>query len=169
MLKRMIFAIAILMMGSISMEAQRVASVDVNKILDSQSDYLDAQKQLDELAARWRREVEVEQDKIKGLYSRYQAEQVLMSEDTRKQKEDEIVEAEKKLREMQRKKFGQDGDLFKKRQSLVQPIQERVYNTIEEYANEKGFDFIFDRAGAAGIIFANDQYDKTDDIIAKLR
>ena len=169
MLKRMIFAIAILMMGSISMEAQRVASVDVNKILDSQSDYLDAQKQLDELAARWRREVEVEQDKIKGLYSRYQAEQVLMSEDTRKQKEDEIVEAEKTLREMQRKKFGQDGDLFKKRQSLVQPIQERVYNTIEEYANEKGFDFIFDRAGATGIIFANDQYDKTDDIIAKLR
>jgi len=169
MLKRMIFAIAILMMGSISMKAQRVASVDISKILDAQSDYLEAQKQLDELAARWRREVEVEQDKIKGLYSRYQAEQVLMSEDTRKQKEDEIVEAEKKLREMQRKKFGQDGDLFKKRQSLVQPIQERVYNTIEEYANEKGFDFIFDRAGATGIIFANDQYDKTDDIIAKLK
>jgi len=169
MLKRMIFAIAILMMGSISMEAQRVASVDINKILDAQSDYLSAQNQLDELAARWRREVEVEQDKIKGLYSRYQAEQVLMSEDTRKQKEDEIVAAEKTLREMQRKRFGQDGDLFKKRQSLVQPIQERVYNAIEEYANAKGFDFIFDRAGSSGIIFSNDQYDKTDDIIAKLK
>ncbi len=169
MLKKLIFAIAIIMMGTFSMEAQRVASVDINKILDAQSDYLDAQRQLDELAARWRREIEVQQDKIKGLYSRYQAEQVLMSEDTRKQKEDEIVEEEKKLRESQRKKFGQEGDLFKKRQSLVQPIQERVYNAIEEYANEKGFDFILDVGGSSGIIFANERYDKTDDIIAKLK
>ena len=151
------------------MQAQRVASVDINKILEAQSDYSEAQKQLDDLAARWRRDIEVDQDKIKGLYSRYQAEQVLMSEETRKKKEDEIVEAEKALRDMQRRKFGQEGELFQKRQSLVQPIQERVYNTIEEYANEKGFDFIFDRGGSAGIIFANERYDKTEDIIAKLK
>ena len=169
MLKKLIFAVALLMIGTLSMQAQRVASVDINKILEAQSDYLEAQKQLDELAARWRREMEVDQDKIKGMYSRYQAEQVLMSEEARKQKEDEIVAAEKTLRDTQRRKFGQDGELFKKRQSLVQPIQERVYNAIEEYANAKGFDFIFDRGGSAGIIFANEQYDKTDDIIAKLK
>jgi len=170
MLKKIAFAIAaVLLLGTTNIQAQRVASVDINKILQTQSDYIDGQKELDGLAAKWRTQIQDEQEKIKGLYSRYQAEQVLMSEDTRKQKEDEIVAAEKKLREMQRDKFGQEGQLFKRRQSIVQPIQGRIYNTIEDYANEKGFDFIFDRGGSAGIIFANEEYDKTDDIIGKLK
>ncbi|NNE29358.1 MAG: OmpH family outer membrane protein [Saprospiraceae bacterium] len=169
MLKNMFLMMALALFAGTSVSAQRMATVDINKILESQQDYLDAQKALDDLAAKWRREIEVDQDKIKGLYSRYQAEQVLMSDETRRQKEDEIVESEKRLRDKQKKKFGPDGELFQRRQSLVQPIQERVYGAIEDYANDRGFDFILDRAGNAGIIFSNDRYDKTDDIIAKLR
>lgn len=169
MLNKMIFTLLIASTCVLSLNAQRVATVDINRILEAQQDYLDAQKTLDELAAKWRREIEVDQDKIKGLYSRYQAEQVLMSEESRRQKEDEIVDAEKKLREKQKRRFGPDGELFQRRQSLVNPIQERVYGAIEDYASEKGFDVIFDRGSSAGIIYANDRYDKTDDIIAKLR
>jgi len=169
MVKNMILVMALALISGVSLNAQRMATVDINKILDAQPDYLAAQKQLDEMAAKWRREIEVDQDKIKGMYSKYQAEQVLMSEETRRQKEDEIVEAEKLLRDKQKRKFGPDGELFQRRQSLVQPIQERVYSAIEEYANAKGFDFIMDRGGSNGIIFSNERYDKTDDIIAKLK
>jgi len=169
MIKNTILFMAFALLSGVSLNAQRVATVDINKILDAQQDYLEAQKELDDIAAKWRREIEVDQDKIKGLYSRYQAEQVLMSDETRRQKEDEIVQQEKLLRDKQKKKFGPDGELFQRRQSLVQPIQERVYGAIEEYANNKGFDFILDRGGNSGIIFSNDRYDKTDDIIAKLK
>lgn len=169
MVKNMILVMAMALISGVSLDAQRMATVDINKILEAQDDYLTAQKQLDDMAAKWRREIEVDQDKIKGMYSRYQAEQVLMSEESRRQKEDEIVELEKQLREKQKRKFGPDGELFQRRQSLVQPIQERVYGAIEDYANDKGFDFIMDRGGSAGIIFSNERYDKTDDIIAKLK
>ena len=165
----MILLMAFAVFAGVNLNAQRLATVDITRILESQQDYLDAQKQLDDLAAKWRREIEVDQDKIKGLYSRYQAEQVLMSEEVRRQKEDEIVGEEKSLRDKQKRKFGPDGELFQRRSSLVQPIQERVYGAIEDYANERGFDYILDRGGNSGIIFSNDKYDKTDDIIAKLK
>ena len=123
---------------------------------------------MDNLAAKWRREISEEYDKIKGMYNRYQAEQVLMSDDTRQQKEEEITNKEKEVREMQKNKFGPDGALFKKRQELVRPVQDKVYNAIEEYAGEKGFDFIFDKSGNAGMIFSNERYDKTEDILKEL-
>ena len=141
----------------------------MNRILESQEDYINAQSQLDQLASTWKREIEVEYDKIKGMYNRYQAEQVLLSDEVSRQREEEIISKEKQVREMQKEKFGPEGALFQRRQQLVQPIQDRVYSAIENYANEKGFDLIFDRSSASGIIFANERYDKTDDIIADLK
>lgn len=148
--------------------AQRIAYVDINQVLETMSEYKKAQSDLDKTAAKWRQEIAQEYDKIKGMYNKYQAEQVLMSEDMRKQKEDEIMQAEKNVREMQKKKFGPEGALFKKRQDLVRPIQERVYNAIEDYANDKGYDFIFDKSSASGMIFSNPRYDKTTEIMEKL-
>jgi len=149
--------------------AQRIAYVDVNNILESLDDYAEAQSALDKTASKWRQEIAQEYDVIKGLYNRYQAEQVLLSDEQRKQKEDEIMEKEQTVRKLQKERFGPEGALFEKRKDLVQPIQDKVYAAIEEYASEKGFDIIFDKGSGAGIIFSNPNYDKTDDILKKLK
>jgi outer membrane protein len=94
--------------------------------------------------------------------------QVLLSEDARKQREEEIMNKEKAVRDMQRERFGPEGQLFSRRQQLVQPIQEKVYAAIESYANERGYDFIFDRSSDSGMIFSNPQYNKTEDILRRL-
>ena len=169
MVKNSILAFLFLTITAVSANAQRIAYVDVAAIMETIQEYQDAQKQLDELAAKWRQEIAVEYDKIKGAYNRYQAEQVLLSDEQRREKEDEIMEMEKKVRELQKQKFGPEGELFQKRKELVQPIQDKVYAAIEEYANERGYDFILDKSTVVGLIFANPSYDKTDDILDKLQ
>jgi len=168
MIKRFFLIMTIATAGMFSLEAQRIAVVDVNEILEGMSDYQQAQDQIDKIAATWRQDIAQEYDKIKAMYNKYQAEQVLLSEDARTQREEEIMEKEKIVRQMQKDKFGPDGELFKKRQDLVQPIQDKVYGAIEEYAGDRGFDFIFDKGGSAGLLFANEEYDKTSDIVRKL-
>lgn len=157
-----------LFLMSVAATAQKIAYVDVNKILESIEEYQQAQTELDRQANQWRQEIAQEYDVIKGMYNRYQAEQVLLSEDARTQREEEIMAKEKQVRDLQRERFGPEGELFKRRQDLVRPIQDRVYAAIEAYANERGYDFIFDRSSQSGIIFSNPQYDKTDDILNRL-
>jgi len=149
-------------------QAQRIAYVDVNQILESIEEYQKAQQELDRVAATWRQEIAQEYDKIKGLYNRYQAEQVLLSDDARRQKEEEIMELERQVREMQKEKFGPEGALFEKRKELVEPIQERVFAAIEEFATDRGYDFIFDKGGSAGILFSNPRYDVTAEVLERL-
>ena len=158
-----------LLIGQTTLSAQKVAVVDINLILESLDDYKSAQTEVDKIAARWRQEIEQEFDKVKGMYNKYQAEQVLMSEEMRQQQEQEILTKEKDIREMQKAKFGPEGELFKRRQDLVRPIQEKVYGAIEDYAKERGFDFIFDKSSATGMIFSNNEFDKTDDILKRLK
>lgn len=160
--------LSLLALFSFTANAQRIAYVNVNEIMESIDEYQAAQNELDRMANQWRQEIAQEYDKIKGMYNRYQAEQVLLSEETRRQREEEIMAKEKEVREMQKNKFGPEGELFKSRQDLVRPIQDRVYTAIQDYANERGYDFIFDKAGSAGIIFSNPEYDKTEDVIKKL-
>jgi outer membrane protein len=169
MLKNIIIAALFTGFASFPLSAQRIAYVDVNTILESIEEYQKAQKELDDTAARWRQEIAQEYDRIKGQYNKYQAEQVLMSDEARRQKEDDIVEMEKKVREMQKEKFGPEGALFQKRKELVQPIQDRVYAAIESYANDKGYDFIFDKSGTTGMLFASPSYDKTSDVLDRLK
>lgn len=148
-----------------SVQAQRIAIVDITRVLQEMPDYQASQVELDNIAAEWRQEIALEYDQIKAMYNKYQAEQVLLTEDGRKKKEDEIMEREKLVRDLQKEKFGAEGALFRKRQDLVQPIQERVYAAIQTYADDRGFDFIFDKGGSSGLIFSNSEFDKTDDII----
>ncbi|MGB3798533.1 MAG: OmpH family outer membrane protein, partial [Lewinella sp.] len=119
--------------------------------------------------AKWQQEINQEYDAIKGLYNKYQAEQVLMTDEQRQAEEQAIFDRETKVRSMQADRFGPDGSLFQRRQELIQPIQDAIYEAIETYANQNNYDFIFDRAGSAGIIFSSEQYDKTDEVLRSLK
>lgn len=169
-IRNIFFLALVAMLGfGTSLNAQKFASVDMERILSSITEYQDAQEQLDQLAAKWQQEINQEYDVIKGMYSKYQAEQVLLTEEQRTQREDEIINKEKAVQGMQRDRFGAEGALFQRRQELVKPIQDAIYEAIEQYASTRGYDYIFDRAGAAGIIFSSDTYDKTDDILRALK
>ena len=165
----MMLATAFFLLAGNTLNAQRIAYVDVNQVLETIQEYQDAQAEIDRLASKWRQEIAQEYDVIKGMYNRYQAEQVLLSEDARRQKEEEIMEKEKVVRDLQRERFGPEGALFRRRQELVRPIQDKVYQAIETYAKDRGYDFIFDKSSSAGMIFSNPEYDKTQDILNSLR
>lgn len=164
-----VLALALTLISQTSLMAQKIAYVEIDRILESIKEYQDAQTELDRQASVWRQEIAQEYDVIKGMYNRYQAEQVLLSEETRRQREEEIMNKEKAVRDIQRERFGPEGELFKRRQELVRPIQDKVYRAIEAYAAERGYDFIFDKSSGAGMIFSNPQYDKTEDILGRLR
>jgi outer membrane protein len=169
MIKR-IASTALIVLGLISFaQAQRIAYVDVTAILESLPEYQKAQEQLDKVATTWRQEIAQEQDVVKGMYSKFQAEQVLLSEEMKKSREEEIMTKEKAVREMQRLKFGPEGSLFKKREELIKPIQDKVYATIERFAEDKGFEFIFDKGSASGMLYADKKNEKTEEIKALLK
>ncbi len=169
MIKR-IASTALIVLGLISFaQAQRIAYVDVTAILESLPEYQKAQEQLDKVATTWRQEIAQEQDVVKGMYSKFQAEQVLLSEEMKKSREEEILTKEKAVREMQRLKFGPEGSLFKKREELIKPIQDKVYATIERFAEDKGFEFIFDKGSASGMLYADKKNEKTEEIKALLK
>src|SRR5690606_26479595 len=151
-----------------TLEAQRAPRVAITRVAEEMPDYQAAQQARDGHASNLRMEIAKEYDQIKAMYNEDQAEQVLLPEDARKKKEEEIREREKQVRDLQRDKFGPEGALFRKRQDLVQPIQERVYGAITQYADDRGFDFIFDKGGTGGLIYSSAEFDKTDDIIRVL-
>jgi outer membrane protein len=149
--------------------AQRVAYVDMNKVLESVPEYNNAQKELEELSERWRQEMAKEYDKIDQMYKEYQAREPLMGDEARKQKQDEIMNKEKELRDLQKKRFGPEGELFQRRQTLVKPVQERVYKTIEKYAQDLNYEFVFTAPDGATIIYAKSDKDITNEVIKRLK
>ena len=164
MIRKIFLSSAFAMLTLVSMNAQKIAIVDVTNILENLSDYENAQKEIDKVAAEWRQEIAQQFDEIKSMYNKYQAEQVLLSDDLKQKREDEIMEREKQVRELQRRRFGTEGDLFRRRQELVSPIQDKVFQAIEDFAGDRGYDIILDKTGSAGLLFASDEYDKTDEI-----
>jgi outer membrane protein len=168
MIKNLFASISMMALLTFTASAQRIAIVDINEVLGSYIDYQNAEQEIDKVASEWKQEIAQEYDKIKALYNKYQAEQVLLNEDQKKEREDEIMEAEKAVRELQKNRFGPEGDLFNKRQELVSPIQDKVYSAIEDFASDRGYDLIFDKGGAAGLLFVTDEYDKTAEVKKKL-
>jgi len=148
--------------------AQKFAYVDTDYILENIPEYNDAKALLDDLSEQWQHEIEEKYAEIDLLYKAYQAESVLLPEDMKKKKEDEIIKKEKGVKELQRQKFGQDGELFKKRQELIKPIQEKIYNAIEEMAVQRNFAIIFDKSGSLSMLFADAKYDLSDDVLDEL-
>ena len=149
-------------------KAQKYAYVDTQYVLDNIQDYKDAQEKLDALSVDYQKEVETRFAEIDKMYKKFQAESVLLPEEMKKQREDEIVKKEKEAKDLQKKHFGKDGDLFKKRQELVKPIQDKVYNAVEDIATKKGYSFIFDKAGTISILYADPKLDLSDDVLKQL-
>ena len=151
-----------------NVQAQKIAVIDINAVLQELPEYLSAQDQLDAIAATWNQEIAAEYDKIKSLYNKYQAEQVLLSDEVKQQREDEIMQKEKIVRELQKRKFGAEGELFLKRREIINPIQEKVFAAIEDFALDRGYDLVLDKAGSAGVLFVGEDFDKTDLIKRRL-
>ncbi|MGO1245026.1 MAG: OmpH family outer membrane protein [Sphingobacterium sp.] len=168
-MKKIIFVIAILLTASFgAVKAQSVAYVDSEFILKHIPEYVTAQKQLDEMSTNWQQEVDKQYAAIETMYQAYQNDQVLLNDDMRKRREDEIVNKEKEVKEFQRQKFGFEGDLFKERTRLIQPIQDRVTSAIKDVATTQGVDLILDKGSEVTFLFANPKLDKSNDIITKL-
>lgn len=151
-----------------SLNAQSTAIVNIADVLENMEDYKNAQAQLNKLSEQWEQEINAEFEKIRAMYNKYNAEEVLLNDSDKKKREDEIINREKEVREMQKLRFGPEGDLFQKRQQLVEPIQDKVYNAIQEYAELHNIDIILDKSSSAGLIFSSDKYDKTEEIKKKL-
>ncbi len=149
-------------------KAQKFAFVDSQYILENIQEYRDAQEVLDKLSLDWQKEIETKFAEVDKLYKNYQSESVLLPDDMKKKRQDEIVAKEKEAKDLQKKRFGKDGDLFKKRQELVKPIQDKVYEAIEDIANASGYAMIFDKSGSVTILYGNSKYDKSDDVLLKL-
>jgi len=147
---------------------QKFAFVDTEYILGRMPAYTAAQKQLDKISADWQEEIEGKRAGIEKLYKDYQAERVLLTEEMRKKREDDIIQREQALKELQKRYFAPEGELFKKRQELVKPIQDDVFNAIKELAQEGSYDVIFDTASGPTMLYTNPRYDKSDEILKKL-
>jgi len=148
--------------------AQKIAFVDSNYILQNIPEYGDAQAQLDALSKEWQKEIDAKFSAVEKLYQNYQAEAVLIPEELRKQKEREIIDAEKAAQALQMQRFGAEGDLFRKREELVKPIQDKVFTAIEAISVEKNIHIVLDKAGAVTMLYANVKHDLSDDVLIKL-
>ena len=148
--------------------AQKFAYVDSDYILERVPEYQSAQEQLDKLTLSWQEDIEQLYQEIDQLYKKYQADQILLTQDMKVKRENEIINKEKAAKELQRKRFGPEGDLFIKRQELVKPIQDKIYNAIQDLATEKRYGVIFDKSGELSMLFADSDLDKSDDILRML-
>jgi outer membrane protein len=167
-MKRLLIVMASLLLPVGIAVAQKYAFVDTEYILNNIPNYKAAQEQLDKQSQEWQKEVEAKYAEIEKMYKDYQAERVLLAEDMRKQREDAIINREREVKELQKNYFGQDGALFKKRQELVEPIQDEIYNAIKQLATENGYAAIFDTSSGATMIYTNPRYDISDEVLQKL-
>jgi len=144
---------------------QKYAYVDTEYILDNIPEFQDAQDELNSYSTKWQKEIETEYAEVEEMYKKYQAEAVLLPEDVKRKREDAVVLKEKNVKDLQRKYFGPEGELFKKRQELIQPIQEKVFNAIESIATTRNFGFVFDKAGGMTLLYGAPKYDISDEVL----
>lgn len=167
-MKKALAIIAAVIGFAFAASAQKYALVDMEYILKNYPPYEMANEQLNQLSQRWQREVEAKNAAAETLYKNYESEKVFLTDDQKKAKEQEIVAAEKAATELKYKYFGPEGDLYAKRQSLMQPIQDEIYNAIKKIAEERGYQTIFDRASSANIIYASPRIDVSNEVLDRL-
>ena len=169
MYMKKLFIIAIMAVaGVIGAHAQKFALVDMDYVLRNVPAYEMANEQLNQVSQRWEKEVAELSKEAETMYQNYQADMVFLTDDQKKKREEEIVAKEKDVTDTRYKYFGPEGELYKKRQSLMKPIQEDVYNAVKAVAEEKGYQVIFDRASSQSIVFASPRIDVSNDVLAKL-
>ena len=148
--------------------AHKFALIDMEYVLRNVPSYEMANEQLNQVSLRWEKEVTELGKEAETMYKNYQSERVFLTDDQKKKREEAIVAKEKEVTDLKYKYFGPEGELYKKRQSLMKPIQEEVYNAVKKVAEEKGYQAIFDRASSQSIVFASPRIDVSNDVLAKL-
>lgn len=148
--------------------AQRFAYVDSKYILENMPAFQEAQSELDALSKKWQETIEAKKQEIDRLQSAYEAEKILLTPDMKAKREQEIKNKKKEALDYQREKFGVDGELFKKRKELIQPLQDDIFNEIKELAKERSYAVIFDKGTNSNMLYSNPKYDKSDVILRKL-
>ena len=158
------FAAAFALAGS----AQKFALIDMEYILKNVPQYEMANEQLNQLSQRWQKEVEAASKEADGMYKQYLSDKVFLTEEQVKKREEEIVAKEQEATELRYKYFGPEGELYKKRQTLMKPIQDDIYNAVKKLSEERGYQAIFDRASPANIIYASPRIDVSNEVLEKL-
>ena len=167
-MKKIVLILSLIFSVCMTVFAQRYAVVDTKYILDKMPEYKTAQKQLDQTSIQWQKEIDDKQAVLDKMYKDFDGEQAMLTDDLKKKREDELFNKEKEVRDLQRKRFGFEGDLFKKRQELIKPIQDKVYNAIQKIAVTRMYDFILDKSEGITVIFADPKLDKSDDVLREL-
>jgi len=167
-MKTFLLLAVVLTLGASTVSAQRYCVIDSEYILDNLNDYKRAQSKLDEFSKKWQKDIDAKIQEVERLYKSYQAESVMLSDEMKKRREDEIINKEKEAKQLQKSRFGFEGDLFKKRQELVKPVQDKVYNSVQKIAKRKGYDIIFDKSSDLSIFYSLPKLDMSDDILLDL-
>lgn len=167
-MKKTMVIMAVLCLTALGAKAQKFALIDMEYILKNIPAYEMANEQLKQVSTRWQREIETKAKEAETLFNNYKSEQVYLSKEQQSKKEEEVVAKEKEVAELRRKYFGPEGELYKKRESLMQPIQDDIYNAVKKISEEKGYQMIVDRASDASIIFASPRIDISNEVLTKL-
>ena len=167
-MKKFIISLCLLAGISFGMNAQKFAMVDMEYIMKNIPSYETANDQLNQISKKWQSEVDAQMQEVQKMYKNYQTELVFLSEDMKVKREDEIVAKEKAVQELKRGYFGPEGELFKKRQSLMKPIQDEVYTAIQEISKERDLELVFDKSSAMSVIFTSPKIDISDIVLQKL-
>lgn len=167
-MKKIILLMAVALACALGASAQKFALVDMEYVLSNVPSYEMANEQLNQLSQRWQKEVENVAKEAETLYKNYQADMVFLTDDQKKKKEEEIVAKEKEAATLRQKYFGPEGELSKKRSTLMKPIQDDVYNAVKKLSEERGYQCIFDRASSDAIIFASPRIDVSNEVLEKL-
>jgi outer membrane protein len=167
-MKRLALVILLLLSAQTFVQAQKFAYVDSEYILDNMPEYKSAQQQLDRISVQWQKEIEAKFAEIDRMYKDFQAEAVLLTDEMKKKREEEIIEKEKAAKELQKQRFGKDGDLLKKRQELIKPLQDKIYNAIKELATLKNYAVVFDKSSDLTMLFTNPKYDVSDEVLENM-
>lgn len=159
----------LLVAGTLSMaQAQRYAVIDSHYILEKMPEYTQAQKKLDTIAKQWQNEVEAKFQEVRKLSIQFDAEKVMLTDSLQKKRRLEIEQAEKEAQELQKQHFGYQGDLFKKREELIKPVQDKVYNAVQKLAAQHLYDFILDRSGGISLFYYDPKLDKSEEVLKLL-
>ena len=167
-MKKLILFFSLFIAFGASSQAQKFALIDMEYILKNISSYETANQQLEAISKKWQAEVEKSQQEVQNMYKTYQSELVFLSAEQKTKKETQIVEKEKAVQELKRNYFGAEGELFKRREALIKPIQDDIYNAVKDISEAKGYQLIIDRASATSVIFASPRIDISNEVLAKL-
>ena len=167
-MKRILIICGAVLLMAMNAKAQKFALVDMEYIMKNIPAYEMANEQLNQLSQRWQKEVEAKGKEVQTMYNNFKSDMVFLTDEQKQKREQEIVDKEKEANELKYKYFGPEGELYKKRQSLLKPIQDAVYHAVKKVSEERGYQVIFDRASSQSIIFASPKIDVSNEVLTKL-